>query len=99
MEIKELKTKIKIVFPSESEIFMAEEFLEALHGCDISKKEIEADLSDVSTIDTVFLQILISLAKTAADNGQKINIKSNEAIDSALAAYGMKPDELTGGIG
>ncbi len=99
MEIKELKTKIKIVFPSESEIFMAEEFLSALHECDLSKKEIEADLSEVGTIDTVFLQILISLVKTAAKNGQKINLKSNEAIDCALAAYGMKPDELTGGIG
>lgn len=97
MEIKELKTKIKVVFPSESEIFMAEEFLAALNEQDLSQKEIEADLSGVSSIDTVFLQILVALSKTAQNNKQKISIKSTESVDTALAAYGLSVIGLTGG--
>lgn len=98
MEIKELKNKIRVVFPPESEIFMAEEFLNALHEFDTPQKEIEADLSAVTSIDTVFLQILISLAKTAKQNGQKISIKTAAALDTALSAYGLTIDELTGGV-
>lgn len=97
MEIKELKNKIRVVFPAESEIFMAEEFLGAMQEFSTPKKEIEADLSAVESMDTVFLQILISLAKTAGQNGQKISIKTAEASEKALTAYGMSIDELTGG--
>jgi len=98
MEIKELKNKLRISFPAESEIFLAEEFLNALHEHDLSKKEIEADLSTVESLDTVFLQILISIANTAKQNGQKLTIKSSDALNSAVSAYGIKIDELTGGM-
>ncbi len=54
MEIKELKTKIKIVFPEESEIFMAEEFLEELGKVSLAEKPVEIDMSMVESVDTVF---------------------------------------------
>lgn len=98
MEIKELKTKIKITFPDESEIFMAEEFLAAINEQDLTQKEVEIDMSSITSIDTVFLQILISLVKTVKQNGQKISIKTADVLNNTMNAYGLNIDELTGGI-
>lgn len=96
MEVKELKNKIKVVFPSESEIFMAEEFLSTLSAVPIDSKDIEADMSEVNSIDTVFLQIAVAMSKTAAQNGHNMTVKSSEAFDKALFAYGMTLEELSG---
>lgn len=99
MEIKELKTKVKIVFPEESEIFMAEEFLEALHGVTIGSKPVELDFSGVRTIDTVFVQLALGIIKSAGKNGTEIKLKSGEAFDTAVSLYGLDVEGMIGGEG
>lgn len=97
MEIKELKTKVKVTFPEESEIFMAEVFLEALNGANLSEKPVELDLSGVKTIDTVFVQLLISILKTLNTLGNKVTLKSSEALDNASELYGVDIFSIAGG--
>lgn len=96
MEVKETKNKIKVVFPPESEIFMAEEFLNMLSAAPINGKDIEADLSGVTSIDTVFLQIVAALCKTASGNGHAAVIKPSDALSKALHTYGLTVEGLTG---
>jgi anti-anti-sigma regulatory factor len=96
MEVKELKTKLKITFPEESEIFMAEEFLEALHDYEIGEKPVEMDFSSVESFDTVFLQIAVSILKTAKEKGAKVSIKRSDAFDRAEALYGIDFENLAG---
>ncbi len=90
MEIKELKTKIKIVFPpEESEIFMAEEFLEELGGkVSLAEKPVEIDMSMVESVDTVFLQLAVSIIKTINKHNNKVTLKMSEAIENAQGLYG-----------
>jgi anti-anti-sigma regulatory factor len=97
MEVKELKTKIKVTFPDESEIFMAEEFLSLFNGVSFAGKELEADMGKVSSMDTVFLQIALSLFKTAKDAGAKISVKSCESFDKLLSLYGLHIQDAVGG--
>jgi len=99
MEIKELKTKIKIVFPEESEIFMAEEFLDGLKDINLSEKPVELDMSGVQTIDTVFLQLVISVIKTIKTQNNTLILKSSEVLDNAQALYGVDLVSLIGGEG
>lgn len=97
MEIKELKTKIKVKFPEESEIFMAEEFLEELNKVDISSKAVELDFSDVNSLDTVFLQIAASIIKKVNTTDNSVSLKSSEILENAEALYGIKLNSLVGG--
>lgn len=97
MEIKELKTKVKVVFPEESEIFMAEEFLAELKEVNLSEKPVELDLSAISTIDTVFVQLLISIIKTLNDKGNKYTIKTSEVLEDAAGLCGVDFAALSGG--
>ncbi|MGE4266891.1 MAG: STAS domain-containing protein [Deferribacterales bacterium] len=97
MEIKELKTKIKVTFPDESEIFMAEEFLSLFGEISFGGKELEADMTKVSSMDTVFLQITLSLFKTAKDAGSKITLKSCESFDKLISLYGLQIQDAIGG--
>ena len=97
MEIKELKTKVKIVFPEESEIFMAEEFLSEVQKTDLSEKPVELDFSAVKSIDTVFIQLALSIIKTIHTRGNRAVIKSSEAVGEALAVYGIQLAESAGG--
>jgi anti-anti-sigma regulatory factor len=97
MEIKELKTKLKVTFPEESEIFMAEEFLEVLHGADFGSKPVELDFSSAQTFDTVFFQIAVSIVKAAKGKGAKVTLKSGEAFERAAELYGVDFEGLAGG--
>jgi len=97
MEIKELKTKIKVVFPEESEIFMAEEFMEMASGADFSEKSVEIDVSGVSSVDTVFLQLCAGLIKKVVAQGNKVSLKSSEVFDNAQKLYGIDLNGLCGG--
>ena len=97
MEVKELKTKVKIVFPEESEIFMAEEFLEALHGVSLAEKPLDLDFSGVQSLDTVFLQLALGIVKSAEKHSNKYTVKSSEALEKASALYGINIEGNTGG--
>jgi len=97
MEIKEMKTKVKVGFPEESEIFMAEEFLEELSKVSLKDKPVEMDLSGVQTLDTVFFQIAVSIIQTVAESNNKITLKSSEALENAEALYGIKLSEMVSG--
>jgi len=97
MEIKELKTKIKVVFPEESEIFMAEEFLEELGGVNLGEKVVELDMSAVTSVDTVFLQLAVSIIKTINKHNNKVTIKLSEAFENAQTLYGIDLDSVAGG--
>lgn len=97
MEIKELKTKIKIVFPEESEIFMAEEFLTELGGVTLEGKPAELDFSGVKTLDTVFFQLALSVIKTLKKHNADITIKTCEALEKAEELYGVGLKGLIGG--
>jgi ABC-type transporter Mla MlaB component len=97
MEIKELKTKVKVGFPEESEIFMAEEFLEELSKVSLKEKPVEIDFSAVQTLDTVFFQLAVSVIKTINSSNNKITLKSSEALENAEALYGINLGDLIGG--
>lgn len=97
MEIKELKTKVKVVFPEESEIFMAEEFLDELSKVDLKEKPVELDLSGIQTLDTVFFQLAVSIIKTINSNSNKVTLKSSEVLENAEALYGVELSDLIGG--
>jgi len=97
MEIKELKTKIKVVFPEESEIFMADEFLNELHKVDLDKKPVEMDFSGIQTIDTVFFQLAISIIKSVNAGKNKFTIKSSDILENAEMLYGIKLDNFMEG--
>ncbi|TCK61868.1 STAS domain-containing protein [Seleniivibrio woodruffii] len=97
MEVKELKNKIKVTFPAESEIFMAEEFLSLFGEISFGGKELEADFSKVTSMDTVFLQIALSLFKTARAEGSKITLKSCEQLDKLTDIYGLPIQDAVGG--
>ncbi|PLX67059.1 MAG: hypothetical protein C0603_10370 [Denitrovibrio sp.] len=97
MEIKELKTKIKVVFTEESEIFMAEEFLEELGGVNLGEKVVELDMSAVTSVDTVFLQLAVSIIKTINKHNNKVTIKLSEAFENAQTLYGIDLDSVAGG--
>ncbi|ADD69475.1 hypothetical protein Dacet_2721 [Denitrovibrio acetiphilus DSM 12809] len=98
MEINELKTKIKIVFPEESEIFMAEEFISELTGIDMDKKPVELDFSGVKTLDTVFIQLALSIIKTVKIHNNKVSIKTSEVLEETEKLYGISLKGLIGGI-
>lgn len=97
MEIKELKTKVRIVFPEESEIFMAEEFLHTLQGVDLTEKPVEMDFSEAKTLDTVFFQLAVSIVKTVKEHNGKVTVKSSEVLENAEALYGIYLNSLIGG--
>ncbi|QAR33762.1 STAS domain-containing protein [Geovibrio thiophilus] len=91
MDIKPLKSKLRIIFPGECENFMAEEALAALQNTDLtSKTAAEIDLSAVRTMDTTFVNILISLLNTLKEKGIKYEItgKSSEA-SRVTGLYGL----------
>jgi len=96
MELKELKTKIKIVFPEESEIFMAEEFMEALSGLPLGEKTVELDFSGIKSIDTVFIQLALGIIRSVKAGKNDFVIKSSEVLEDALALYGVSIDSLNG---
>jgi ABC-type transporter Mla MlaB component len=97
MEIKELKTKVKVGFPEESEIFMAEEFLEDLSKVSLKEKPVELDFSEVRTLDTVFFQLAVSIIKTVNNSNNKVTLKTSEALENAEALYGINLGEMIGG--
>lgn len=97
MEIKELKTKIKIKFPEEAEIFMAEEFLEAVQGVSLAEKPVELDMSGVRTLDTVFLQLAVSIIKSTKKHNNKVTLKTGETAGETAALYGLDLAALCGG--
>jgi anti-anti-sigma regulatory factor len=97
MEVKELKTKVKVTFPAESEIFMAEEFLSLFPDITFKGKELEVDMSQVTSMDTVFLQTALALFKTAKDEGAKISLKSCESFDKLISLYGLQIQDAIGG--
>jgi len=84
-----MKTKTKISFPEESEIFMAEEFLEAIHDLPWDKT-LEIDFSSVESFDTVFFQIAVSLIKKAKEKGQKVTLKVNDTVKRVEELYGFE---------
>jgi anti-anti-sigma regulatory factor len=91
MDIKPLKSKVRIIFPEECENFMADEALEALKGADLySRPAVEIDLSAVRTMDTTFVNILVSLLNTLKEKGIKYEItgKSSE-VSRVIGLYGL----------
>lgn len=83
---------IRIVFPEECENFMAETALEALLNLDLEDKtDAQIDLSGVRTLDTTFVNIILSLVNTLKGKGIKYEFleKSDEAV-RVLGLYGLK---------
>ncbi|MCD8492946.1 MAG: STAS domain-containing protein [Geovibrio sp.] len=70
---------------------MAEDALSALQGADLaSKPAAEIDLSAVRTMDTTFVNILVSLLNTLKEKGIKYEItgRSSEA-SRVMGLYGL----------
>jgi len=91
MDIRPLKSKLKIVFPEECENFMAEETLSMLKEANLAAKPAaEIDLSAVRTMDTTFVNILVSLLNTLKKKGIKYEItgKSSE-VSRVMGLYGL----------
>lgn len=90
MEIKAQKSGVRIIFPEECENFAAEESLEALQALRPDENLVEIDLGGVKSMDTVFVNILVSLINTLKKSGRKYEIiaKSDEAV-RVLGLYGL----------
>ncbi|WP_022849673.1 STAS domain-containing protein [Limisalsivibrio acetivorans] len=91
MDVKVLKTKVKIVFPEESENFMAIDMLDKLEDADFSERSAEIDLSKVQTFDTSFVNILCSVVNSAKDAGANYTVKEPaDEVKNKLKLYGIE---------
>ena len=90
MDIKAQKSGVRITFPEECENFAAEEALQALQSLKPDANPVEIDLGKVKSMDTVFVNILLSLINTLKKSGRSYNIiaESNEA-KRVLTLYGL----------
>jgi len=95
MEVKFLKTKTKVILPPECEIFAVEEAYQKLNAKKIVEKPVEIDFSKVSTIDTTFIQLIVSLIKTVKAAGKTYSIKNlSEEIKKKFELYGIDLNDL-----
>jgi ABC-type transporter Mla MlaB component len=91
MDIQVQSSSIKITFPEECENFAAGDALQALEELKTDSKAVEIDLSKVKSMDTVFINILVSLINTLKGNGNKYEIISkSEEAKRVLSLYGLK---------
>ena len=90
MKVEELKTKIKVIFPNESEIFAVEEAKDKLVKTLETKKLIEIDFERVNSIDTTFVQLYLSYVKTLKNEDKKFQVKNiSTCVKTVLELYGI----------
>ncbi|MGA1846608.1 STAS domain-containing protein [Deferribacter abyssi] len=90
MKVEELKTKIKVTFPDECEIFVVEKAKEKLLKSLDNEKLIEIDLTKIKSIDTTFVQLILSYLKTLKNEEKKYNIKGiSEKAIQVFELYGI----------
>ncbi|BAI80667.1 conserved hypothetical protein [Deferribacter desulfuricans SSM1] len=102
MKVEQLKTKIKVIFPEECEIFSVEEskneLITIFDSGEYKEKLVEIDLSKVESIDTTFFQLILSFIKTLKNEEVKYKVKSvSERVQQVFELYGVKLDIFLGG--
>lgn len=76
MELKELKTKVKVVLPPILDAHKAEELHKVMMDSLITQKPIEVSAGDIEKIDTLCAQILLATHIDCSSQNIQFDIKS-----------------------
>lgn len=91
MFVHETENGHRILFPEESEIFQVEESFAKLKEVLSGTKEIICDLSEVKSIDTTFIQLLLLVRQEMEKSGGKACIENVSGdVETALRLYGIQ---------
>lgn len=91
MNIKELKTKVKITLPSVLDAHKAEELYTAMMESTALKKNIEITADEIERIDTLCVQILLATQQNCLDQNIDFHIKNpSKKMAKTLNVLGLE---------
>lgn len=78
-----------IELPKESEIFMIDECFEKIKEAGLDGKNVVVDFKNVESIDTTFIQLVVSMAKTAKHSGSDFDLQNmSDDVKSKFSLFG-----------